>query len=73
MLQMYWGEPDQRNTDNSTNYYDTPKYVVDVLGVAVSKTDVFSQAEVTETLKQTLSRAQVVTAETAWNFCSEVR
>ena len=26
------------NTDNNTNYYDTPKYVVDVLGGVVSKT-----------------------------------
>ena len=34
------GDPNQRNTDkdNSTNYYDTPKYVVDVFGGAVSKT-----------------------------------
>ena len=32
-------EPDQQiNTDNGTNYYEMPKYVVDVLGGAVSKT-----------------------------------
>ena len=37
-LGMYWEEPDQTNTDNSTNYYDTPKYVVDVLKGVVSKT-----------------------------------
>ena len=37
-LDTYWEEPDQRNTDNITNYYDTPKYVVDILGGAVSKT-----------------------------------
>ena len=29
-LDTYWEEPDQTSTDNSTNYYDTPKYVVDV-------------------------------------------
>ena len=28
-------EPNQTNTDNSTNYYDTPKYAVDVLEGAV--------------------------------------
>ena len=33
----YWEEPCQRNTDKSINYCDTPKYVVDVLGGAVSK------------------------------------
>ena len=37
-LHACWGEPDQRNTNNITNYYDTPKYVVDGLGGAVSKT-----------------------------------
>ena len=37
-LDTYWEGPDQANTDNSTNYCDTPKYVVDVLGGAVSKT-----------------------------------
>ena len=37
-LHTYWEEPDQRNTDNSTKYYDTPRYVVDVLGGSVSKT-----------------------------------
>ena len=31
-------EPDQITTDNSINYYDTPKYVADVRGGAVSKT-----------------------------------
>ena len=31
-------EPEKISTDNSTNYYDTPKYVLDVLGDAVSKT-----------------------------------
>ena len=30
---------DQINTDNSANDYDTPKYVVDVLGRVVSKTN----------------------------------
>ena len=30
-LGTYWEEPGQTKTDNSTNYYDTPKYVVDVL------------------------------------------
>ena len=34
-LHTYWEELDQRNTDNSTNCYDTPKHVVDVLGGAV--------------------------------------
>ena len=29
---------DHTNTDNSTNYYDTPMYVVNVLGGAVSRT-----------------------------------
>ena len=29
-------EPDQPNADNNTNYYDTPKYFVGVLGGAVS-------------------------------------
>ena len=37
-LDTFWEEPDQRKTNNSTNYYDTPKYVVDALGGAVSKT-----------------------------------
>ena len=37
-LHTYWEEPGQRNTDNITYYYDTPKYVVKVLGGAVSKT-----------------------------------
>ena len=37
-LHTYWEEPDQTNTDNITNCYDRPKYVVDVLGRAVSKT-----------------------------------
>ena len=37
-LHTYWQEPDKKNTDNITNYYDTPKYVVDVLGGAVSNT-----------------------------------
>ena len=32
------GGAGQRNTDNRTNYYDTLKYAVDVLGRAVSKT-----------------------------------
>ena len=36
-LHTYWEEPDEKNTDNSTNYYNTPKYAVDVLGGAVSK------------------------------------
>ena len=26
------GNPDQTDTDNITNYFDTPKYVIDVLG-----------------------------------------
>ena len=33
-------EPRQRNTDSSTNCYDTPKYVVQVLGGAASKTKI---------------------------------
>ena len=37
-LPMYWGESDPINTDNSTNCYDTPKYVVNVLGGVVLKT-----------------------------------
>ena len=37
-LDTYWEESNQINTDNSTSYYDAPKYVVDVLGGAVSKT-----------------------------------
>ena len=37
-LRTYWEEPNQANTDNITNYYDRPKYVVDILGGAVSKT-----------------------------------
>ena len=37
-LRTYWGELDQTNTDNSPTYYDTPEYVVDVLGGAVSDT-----------------------------------
>ena len=36
-LDTYWAESDQANTDNINKYYDTPKYVVDVLGGAVSK------------------------------------
>ena len=36
----YWEEPDQRNTEyvQHYNYHDKPKYVVEVLGGAVSKT-----------------------------------
>ena len=37
-LDTCWEELDQTNADNITNYYDTPKLVVDVLGRAVSKT-----------------------------------
>ena len=37
-LHTYWGEPDQRHRDKSTNYYDTPKNVVDVLGGVVLNT-----------------------------------
>ena len=33
-------KPCQRNTDNMPNYYDTPKYVVCVLGGVVPKTDI---------------------------------
>ena len=38
MLYTCWKEPYQRHTDYNTNYDGTPKYVVDVLGGAVSKT-----------------------------------
>ena len=38
-LHTCWGEPDQRSTNN-TNYYDTPEYVIDVLGRAMSKTNI---------------------------------
>ena len=37
-LRTYCGGAGSNNTDNSTNYYDTTKYVVDVLGEALSKT-----------------------------------
>ena len=37
-LRTYWEGAGPTNTDNGTNYYDMPKYVVDVLGRAVSKT-----------------------------------
>ena len=37
-LYTYRGGADQTNTDNSTNYYDTPKYVLDALREAVPKT-----------------------------------
>ena len=51
MLCTYWAEPDQANTDNSTNYYDTPKCLVDVLGVPCQRhSDVFPRAEITDTL-----------------------
>ena len=36
-LDTYWEERDHSNTDDTTNYYDTPKYVVDVLEGAMSK------------------------------------
>ena len=39
-------ESDERNTDTSTNYFDAPKYVVDVSGGAMSHTDVFPREEV---------------------------
>ena len=44
-------EPDQKNADNNTDYYGTPKYVVDVLGRAVSKTHrrLPERAEITDT------------------------
>ena len=32
-----WGGAGSKKMQNSTNYYDTPKYVVDVLGGVVSK------------------------------------
>ena len=48
---MYWEEPDETNTDNNTNYYDTPKYAVDVLEEPCHRlTDVVPRAEITETL-----------------------
>ena len=37
-LRTYWGGAYQTNTDSNNNYYDTPKYVVDVIRGAVSKT-----------------------------------
>ena len=40
-LHTYWEELDQINTDHSANYYDTPKYVVDVLGGAVSESYIY--------------------------------
>ena len=56
-------------SDNSTNYYDTPTYVVDVLGGAMSK----SYRRLTESrnprhIITILSRAQVVTAGAACFF-----
>ena len=74
-LHTYWEEPDQRHTYNSsTNYYDTPRYVVDVLGGAVSKTyRRLPESRNHRHVIRTLSRAQVVTAGAAWNFCSEIR
>ena len=38
ILHTYWEEPDQIYINNITNYYDTPKYVVDELERAVSNT-----------------------------------
>ena len=73
-LHTHWEEPDQRNTGNSTNYCDTPKYVVvDVLGRAVSKT--YRRLPESRYHRHiiTLLRAQVATAEAAGKFCSEVR
>ena len=70
----YWEEPHQRNVDNNTNYYDTPKYVVHVLGGAVSKTyRRISESRDHRQVITTLSRVQVITVETALIFCSEVR
>ena len=36
-LYAHWKELYQRDTDNSTNYYDTPKYAVHAFEGAVSK------------------------------------
>ena len=73
-LRAYWGEPYQTKIDNnSTNYYDTPKYVIDVLGGAVSETYIrLPESRNQQHVIRPLSRAQVVNAEAAWNFCSEV-
>ena len=65
-LYTYCGEPDQRNTDTSTNYYDTSKYVIDVLGGAVSKTyRRLPESRNHRHVITTLSRAQVVITEAA--------
>ena len=51
MLRTYWGEPDQTYAVSSVNYYDTPRYVVDVLGEPCQRhTDVFPSAEIIDTL-----------------------
>ena len=63
MLHKYWEEPDQRNTYNNTSYYDTPKYVVGVLGGTVSKTSRrLPERRNHRHIITTLSRTQVVTA-----------
>ena len=59
-------EPDQTNTDNSTNYCDAPKYVVDVLGRVVSQTcRRLPESRNHRHVITTLLRAQVVTVEAA--------
>ena len=65
-LHTYRREPDQRNIGNITNYYDTPKYVVDVLEGAVSKTKIRLPGSINHRyVHRTPSRAQVVTTEAA--------
>ena len=50
-LHTYLEKSDYKNTDNSTRFYDTSKYVVDVLGGAVSKAyRRLPRAETTDTL-----------------------
>ena len=69
MLHTYWKEPGLRNTDNSTNYYGTLKYVVDVLGGAVSKTYIrLPESRNHPHVLTTLSGAQVVTARQLESF-----
>ena len=65
-LDTHWEEPDQRSTDNITNYYDTPMYAVEVVGGAVPTT--YSRLPESRNHRHvitTLSRAQVVTARAA--------
>ena len=66
-LDTYWEGPDQTNTDNSANDYDTPKYVVGRIRKSRVKDIQTSSREQKSPTRYNvfLLRAQAVIAEAA--------